>query len=411
MSLSLCIIAKNEEEFLERCINSVKSIVDEIIVVDTGSSDKTKEIAKSAGAKVFDFVWEDDFSKARNKSLEHATSSWILILDADEIIDQNDLKRLKELIDEEKSQGIDAYSFVTKNFSNNFRVIGWRPCKQINGFSGWYGSKKTRLFRNNKDYKFEGEIHELVDYSILKNKGIIKFITIPILHFQKLNKKKLDYYLSLSQRKVKTNPDNSKTHLDYANQNKIVGNNQIAIEEFNKVIFLSKKKGTFYIKANIGLGEIYLNNNELEKAKEYFENALKIDNKNIESHLNLGTVYFKIGNFKKAEEYLEKCLKLNEKNVLCMINLGAVYQKLEKYNKSIIILDKAISINHHNPEAFFNLGVAYGKLGDFDNALKTLIIALQKGYPDQKRIIEMINFAKQRVEQNQNDIDYQFKIK
>ncbi len=409
MTLSLCMITKNEEEFLERCINSVKSIVDEIILVDTGSTDKTKEIAKSLGAKVFDYEWEDDFSKARNKSLEHATSDWILILDADEVMDKKDLDKLKSLTQEEHN--IDGYSFITKNFSNNFRITGWRSCKSTNGFYGWHASKKTRLFKNKKEYKFRGAIHELIDYSILKNKGKIKLAQVPILHFQKFSKEKTEYYLSLGEKKIKKNPNDIKAHLDFANQNKIIGNTQIAIEEFKKVIFLCKEKGNFYIKANLNLGLIFLENKDLEKSKKYFKEALYVDKNNTDALANIGSIYYKLNDFKKAEEYFKKTLNINKNNVLALINLGATYQKLNKYTESIAVLDKAVLINPHNPEAFFNLGVAYGKLSDFETALKTLMIAYQRDYPNKAKLIGMINFAKQQVDKNQKDIKYEFKVK
>ena len=77
-------IVKDEENYLEQCLSSAKGLADEIIIVDTGSKDKTKEIAKKFNAKVFDFKWNDDFSAARNESLKHATKDWILVLDADE---------------------------------------------------------------------------------------------------------------------------------------------------------------------------------------------------------------------------------------------------------------------------------------------------------------------------------------
>src|SRR3989344_364212 len=87
-TLSLCMITKNEEQFLEQCLNSVKELVDEIIIVDTGSTDKTTEIAGKFTDKIYDFKWCDDFSAARNESLKHATKNWILVLDADEQLDQ-----------------------------------------------------------------------------------------------------------------------------------------------------------------------------------------------------------------------------------------------------------------------------------------------------------------------------------
>src|SRR5204863_5400745 len=82
--LSLCMIVKNEERFLRNCLESVKDIVDEMVIVDTGSTDSTLDIAREYGAKVIPHVWKDDFSEARNVSLDHATGDWALWLDADE---------------------------------------------------------------------------------------------------------------------------------------------------------------------------------------------------------------------------------------------------------------------------------------------------------------------------------------
>ena len=78
-TLSLCMIVKDEEQFLEQCLSSVKDLVDEIIIVDTGSTDKTIDIAKKFTNNIHNFKWCDDFSKARNESLKHATKDWILI--------------------------------------------------------------------------------------------------------------------------------------------------------------------------------------------------------------------------------------------------------------------------------------------------------------------------------------------
>ncbi len=84
LRVSLCMIAKDEQEHISGCLESVRGLVDEIIVVDTGSADRTKETARSCGAKVFSFPWTGNFAEARNESLRHATGDWIIFLDADE---------------------------------------------------------------------------------------------------------------------------------------------------------------------------------------------------------------------------------------------------------------------------------------------------------------------------------------
>src|SRR5262252_4050456 len=86
-TLALCVIAKNEERFIRECLESARDFVDEMIVVDTGSTDRTREIARECGARVEEFVWCDDFAAARNASIDAATTDWILVLDADERLD------------------------------------------------------------------------------------------------------------------------------------------------------------------------------------------------------------------------------------------------------------------------------------------------------------------------------------
>ena len=105
-------IVKNEADNLPRCLNSVANIVDEIIIVDTGSTDKTVEIAERYNARVYHHPWENSFSKARNYSLKYATCDWILYLDADEELSKEDAPRLKEIV---KGNNYTVISFVIKN--------------------------------------------------------------------------------------------------------------------------------------------------------------------------------------------------------------------------------------------------------------------------------------------------------
>src|SRR5271157_4332283 len=138
-------IVKNEAQNLAPCINSVKEVVDEIIVVDTGSADHTKEVAKHLGAKVFDFPWRDDFSAARNESIRHATGDYILWLDADDRMDPSEvdkLRVLKRMLDPRKNK---AYCLVLNSQS------------PIDGETLFH---HMRIFPNIPGAAFEGRVHE-----------------------------------------------------------------------------------------------------------------------------------------------------------------------------------------------------------------------------------------------------------
>lgn len=96
--ISVCMIVRNEETLLPRCLQSIQGIADEIIVVDTGSTDRTIEIGRRFGAKVYHHPWENDFSKHRNQSLSYATMDWVLVLDADEEFFSEDAAVMRQVL-------------------------------------------------------------------------------------------------------------------------------------------------------------------------------------------------------------------------------------------------------------------------------------------------------------------------
>ncbi|WP_031515552.1 glycosyltransferase family 2 protein [Desulfofalx alkaliphila] len=150
-TISLCIIAKNEEHQIARCINSAKKYVDQIVVVDTGSEDNTVKIARDLGAEVYQIQWQHDFSQARNYSIQRATKDWILFLDCDEELDEKTAPLLRQVVQQKNYQGYWLY------FIN---IIKGRPSSSFLSF---------RLFRNNPNYRFESPIHEQVLPSIVKH--------------------------------------------------------------------------------------------------------------------------------------------------------------------------------------------------------------------------------------------------
>lgn len=147
MKLSLSMIVRNEERFLPGCLESVKGLVDEIVIADTGSTDRTKEIAASFGARVVDFTWCDDFSAARNESLRYTAGEWVLYLDADERIDPSYHARIRRLINEGKA---DAFLLNLKS------RIGTKEGAQYHLVS------YPRLFRRINGVRFTGKVHEQI---------------------------------------------------------------------------------------------------------------------------------------------------------------------------------------------------------------------------------------------------------
>ncbi|MDQ3812599.1 MAG: glycosyltransferase, partial [Armatimonadota bacterium] len=167
-TISLCMIVRNEERVLGDCLQSVQPWVDEIIIVDTGSEDRTVEIAHSFGARVFHFPWCDDFSAARNESLCHATGDWLFWMDADDTIPEACGQKLHELV-----------------FLSEDRVTGFLMQVHIPPAPGETGCTvvdHVKLFRNWPELRFEGRIHEQILEAIYRCDGRVERSDLYVVH-------------------------------------------------------------------------------------------------------------------------------------------------------------------------------------------------------------------------------------
>lgn len=149
ITISLCMIVKNEEAVLARCLDSISNYVDEIIIVDTGSSDKTKEIAYKYTDKVYDFKWIDDFASARNDSFSKATKEYCMWLDADDVFRAEDQEQFKKLKEELNS----SVQVVMMKYHTAFD-------EQEKPTFSYY---RERLIKNNKEMIWKGFIHEVIE--------------------------------------------------------------------------------------------------------------------------------------------------------------------------------------------------------------------------------------------------------
>jgi glycosyltransferase involved in cell wall biosynthesis len=166
--VSLCVIASDEEVNLPRCLISVASLVQEIVVVDTGSCDRTREVARAQGARVFDFAWADDFAAARNESVRHATGDWILWLDGDEWLAHDQSVKLRTLLSGLTHENA---AYVMKQRS---------AMPQVNGSATVVD--QVRLFRNDPEIRWRYRVHEQILPALRVARHDVHFTDIFVEH-------------------------------------------------------------------------------------------------------------------------------------------------------------------------------------------------------------------------------------
>jgi len=207
-SNSLTMIARDEEASLGRSLASVADLVDEIIFVDTGSQDRTREIAAAARdrhgcpARVFEFPWNDDFSAARNESMRHAAGEWIFWMDGDDWLDEPNRRALARLLDR-----LDHENAV-------YQMIHASPAAADGGHPAT-AAPQDRLFRNLPSIRWEGRVHEQIAPSASLSGAILKRTDIAILHSgydtEHVRRAKIERNLRLLELQDSEQPDNGHT--------------------------------------------------------------------------------------------------------------------------------------------------------------------------------------------------------
>ena len=311
-ALSLCMIVKNEEQHLTRCLLSAKPAVDEMIVVDTGSTDRTKGIAKAFGAKVFDFPWTNDFSEARNYSLSKASGDWILVLDADEVISPLDYASIEKIMKKRPAKPV-AYTLVTRNYTNEVNSKGWvandRKYRREEAGTGWFPSAKVRLFVNDKRIQFQNPVHEFVEASMEKAGIEIKTSNIPVHHYGRFDRDKLiakgrDYFL-LGKKKIEEMKGDIKALKELAIQASELGEYVTAVELWKKVIELDLNDSVAFL----NISYAYMKLEKYQEAHTSSRRAMELDPAMKEAALNYAGSEFIIGDIKRTISVLESLLR------------------------------------------------------------------------------------------------------
>lgn len=231
-TLSVALIVKNEEAHLPHCLASIKDLADQIVVVDTGSSDRTVEIAREFGVEVGYFEWVDDFAAARNHSLSLCTGDWILVLDADEAIDPTDHPAIRSLLKEDGPQAyrlrsrsyLLAASQTTLDSAPTLNTSHYTEGRSYTHYTDFY---TLRLCRNLPGLRFTGKIHELLEPCLLAKGVEVKNIDPVIHHYGKtlIDREiyKQSFYLKLTQEEVDRDPSNHQAQFNLMMQAMVAG--------------------------------------------------------------------------------------------------------------------------------------------------------------------------------------------
>jgi len=330
--VSLVMIVKNEEKYLDRCLKSVKGSVDEIVIVDTGSTDNTKEIAETNGASVYDYQWDYDFAKARNYAISKSNGDWILTLDADEYVKKNYKKVIQQHI--QKGDKIGRIKIVSK-----FEYEG--ETQEAQAFI-------SRLFPRNVHYT--GKIHEQLDTNLAR-----VIVPIEVLHDGYYKTDKTERNITILEQELKNNPKDAYYLYQLGKEYKKREDYKVAVNYFKSSYEqLQSNRNQNYIYSVI---VEYLNT--LIKIESYQEglNLIVKENRFMSNHpdfyFNKGILmlnYYStipnatLNDLLEIELAFLRCLQIGESNhyesvkgtgsFLAAYNLGLLYELLGKNKKA-----------------------------------------------------------------------------
>ncbi|HHY37387.1 MAG TPA: tetratricopeptide repeat protein [Clostridia bacterium] len=346
-------IVKNEEANLPRCLQSIKGVADEIIVVDTGSTDRTVAIAEQYGSKIGRYIWDGDFSRARNVSLEMATGDWILILDADEELPSGEGERLRRLLTSTKDAdgGPEGYLITEVSYCGDAL-----ECGEVAHLT-------CRLFRNRPYYRFSRALHEQIAASITEAGGKLAFSDITIVHYGYLRHKtdldsKIWRNVSILRVEVKRNPEDSFNRFNLAMEYMRLGMYSDALRELKKAFAALKDLSLGYAPKLVNSIAICLMNlGRYDEALVILDQALEAYPRYTDLIYLRALTEMKRGSPKKALEDLERCLRCGDGNAVfgserglgsykALTAMAAAHRMLGRKEEAV---DALVQACRHNP--------------------------------------------------------------
>jgi len=365
-TLGLSMIAKNEAHTLRACLNSVRDVVSQIVIADTGCTDNTVAIAREFGATVISVPWENHFAKARNAALAPIKTDWVLVLDADEELDPASKAGLPALLAAPEMAGymITIRDYMPEKNSYYLEKAGKENSnspERAKAAPSYHDQRNIRLFRRNPEVYFYGRVHELVEYRICLLGLKYKPADVLIHHFGHLRGNEIRgakalFYRELGRQKVKEEADNPFAWFELGLlEYQTFQNKDEALACFLETVKLHPA----FTRAWIFAGMIYLDSGRPFQALIALEQAEKRDEAAGFRERLKGDAYFNLGQITQARTAYQTAMKLGDDGPLVQSRLGFAEVRLGETRAGLARLQQAAEAAPHQAELHDRLVKAF----------------------------------------------------
>ncbi len=386
-TIEVSMIVKNGGATLARCLKSVSAFADRIVVGDTGSTDESAAIARDHGAEVIAIPWEEDFSLARNRVLAQRRCDWILVLDADEMLDGSAGAQIRMAIER---SGVSAFHNWRWNYMRDtstrlgFQVARPNPVliEESRPYPAYVPLPTTRLFRSHPGICYEGCVHETVTRRLAALGLAARFADFIVHHFGHAEdddmerQKKNDLYQLLGERKLRANADDPQALIEMGMAElENARRPAVALGHFERACRLSPASGVGWLFAGICLVRLA----RLREALECLQRAASLGMRNALFYQAAGDAYFHGSRYAEAREAYAQVAALGEDSPLSEAKRGASEVHLGSAQEGIARMRRAVASAPAFGELYDILATGALLGGDVELAAETAAARLQMG--------------------------------
>jgi len=372
-TLSLAMIVRNEAARLGHCLDSVRALVDEMVVVDTGSSDGTPELIRQHGAALFHFPWEDDFSAARNESLKHCKGDWILVLDADEAVDPRDHALIRAALGRDRAS---AFRLVLRNYFEGGGETVQGVATRINDtpytegaqFTHFSDGSAVRLCRRIPGLGFHGRIHELLEPWFLARRLPVEDLEAVIHHYGKLDRvreeRKKTYYLELARQSVEERPEDPQLQFNLLQQAMAAQEWPSVLKAAQACLKLGQGRGVPAL-ALLGAGMALQSAGRHGEALPYLDRLLAEHGDHAQGHTRRAVSLAALGRLEDARRALGRAVQAEPGFIVPYVNLAELEDQTGNPGAARAALLAGLERNPTDPQllhALVQLAISHGDL-------------------------------------------------